>query len=177
MSSIKKDKETDHSIDDSHWIDLAIIKKSVAVLTTSKSVEYRENNKFRIILFFIAVAIKSSTRALKGFQQYFSWGQYRKNWLREQDSNNNVYYLWTQSINFREPFGIYCYSITVVRKSFIPDCLPFILTPWVITRIPWIAILVNYFLIADHLKYQWIFRKNFEFTLSEVQNIFDVVER
>jgi len=47
-------------------MDLAIIKKYVAILTTSKDIEYQENTKFRIILFFYAVAIKLSTRALKG---------------------------------------------------------------------------------------------------------------
>ena len=46
-------------------MDLAIIKIYVAILTTSKDIEYQENTKFRI-MFFNAVAIKFSTRALKG---------------------------------------------------------------------------------------------------------------
>ena len=151
MSSIKKDKETDHSIDNSHWMDLAIIKKIFSGTYNKQKCWIPREQQNYIVFHCSSNQILYS--CFEKFQQYFSWGQYRKNWLREQYSNNNVYYLWTQSINFREPFGIYCYSITVVRKSFIPDCLPFILTPWVITRIPWITILVNYFLIADHLRY------------------------
>ena len=69
--------------------------------------------------------------------------KYFRNGLREQNSNS-WYILWIQSFNFRYHFGIYCNAIWFVRNR--------VVLPGVIVRIPWITILINYFIFSDFLR-------------------------
>ena len=59
----------------------------------------------------------------------------------------------TQSLNSCNPIDIYCYTITRFQNF----CIHY----RVLFRVPWFAIFINYFFIADKLKNTWLPFKKF----------------